>query len=264
MDRENDAFQHAPGTTQQYPEMIAPYARLLGHPVFRAVDDLPRLRAFMQGHVFAVWDFLSLLKRMQRDMTCVTLPWVPPANPVAARMVNELVLAEESDMGPDGQPRSHLELYLAAMDEVGADARPFRRFCAALRDGVALEHALAQADVPAHVRAFVTTTLTQACHGRIEEVISSFYFGRENIIPGMFRRLLERLQSVHAPTFVYYLDRHIDLDGDAHGPAAERILHMYVAGDAAARERAVRAALAAIDARIQLFDGILHSLPGLH
>lgn len=264
------AFQHRPIAGAPYPEVQARYAHLLAHPVFAAVDDLPRLRAFMQGHVFAVWDFMSLAKRMQRELTCVSVPWVPPPNPVAARLVNEIILAEESDIGPDGQPMSHLELYLAAMDEVGADAQAFRSFIATLssapmQDIATAEHALARAHAPGHVRAFVRTTLGYACDGRIEEVIAAFFFGRENIIPDMFRRLLAQLAQLRdrqAPMFAYYLDRHIDLDGTAHGPAAERILDLHVAGHADARRRAAQAALASVDARIQLFDGILRTLPG--
>ena len=50
---------------------------LLNHPLYRRIDTLPALRLFMEHHVFAVWDFMSLLKELQRRLCCTTVPWAP-------------------------------------------------------------------------------------------------------------------------------------------------------------------------------------------
>lgn len=120
--------------------------RLLAHPIYEAVDTLPRLRTFMAEHVYAVWDFMCLAKRLQRDLTSVDGLWLPPLRPSLARFINSIVLAEESDVDPDGRAASHFHLYLAAMDEIGADAEPARRFVASLREGQPLEVCLRRAD----------------------------------------------------------------------------------------------------------------------
>ena len=84
---------------------------MVEHPVFTAIRDIQSLQIFMEAHVVAVWDFMSLVKRLQRDLTCVDVPWLPAADPLAARFVNEIVLAEESDEDGQGGFLSHFGLY---------------------------------------------------------------------------------------------------------------------------------------------------------
>src|SRR6266404_3605080 len=94
------------------------------HPVFQQLTSITALRTFMQHHVYAVWDFMSLLKALQRAVTCIEIPWVPCGDPAARRFINEIVRDEESDqVSLDGDPpaaMSHFELYLRAMERVGA------------------------------------------------------------------------------------------------------------------------------------------------
>ena len=119
--------------------------RMVYHPIFTAISDIERLRSFMEAHVFAVWDFMSLVKRLQRDLTCVELPWLPPRDRIAAQLINQIVLGEETDVGPAGEPISHLELYLAAMREVGASITKFEAFQSALASGTDLSTAFDKA-----------------------------------------------------------------------------------------------------------------------
>jgi hypothetical protein len=236
------------------------------HAVFSRISDLPSLRAFMQVHVFAVWDFMSLAKRLQRDLTCIELPWMPPADIDAAHLINEIILGEETDTGPDGHPISHMQLYLNAMKEVGADTLQFERFLDLVRDRVPVENALGRVGAPNCVIDFVTHTLGVAIGERTLVVMANFFYGRENVIPGMFQRLLDSwsLDRSAAPAFVYYLDRHIELDGDAHGPAAEAIIARALAREPQQAEAVRKAAIASLSARQALWDGtdaLLAKLP---
>lgn len=232
-------------------------ARLETHPVFSEISDQGALQAFMEVHVFAVWDFMSLAKRLQRDLTCVELPWMPPRNPEAARLINDIVLAEESDLDADGHAASHLDLYLTAMRDVGASTHRIDAFLEALQAGARLGDALAHAQVPAFVRAFVEHTIGVCRQGDTLQVMANFFYGRENVIPGMFQGLLDHwgLSQTQAPGFVYYLQRHIELDGDSHGPAAYRLIEAEIGGDAVRVEVARDAAHAALLARRALWDG---------
>ncbi|ODU33486.1 MAG: mangotoxin biosynthesis-involved protein MgoB [Lysobacterales bacterium 69-70] len=232
------------------------------HRVFGMVRDLDDLRLFMRWHVFAVWDFMSLVKRLQMDLTCVSLPWMPPRHPKAARLVNEIVLGEESDETLSDGHTSHYDLYLEAMREVGVEPLEVNRFLNELRNGRGVSEALQSAQAPTAVADFVRATLLTAETGSTYEVLGSFFYGRENVIPTMFSALLAEwaIDEASVPTFVYYLKRHIELDGDAHGPAAEAIIDELVADDLERRLAVVRAAVAAVRARIALWDALADAL----
>jgi len=234
---------------------------LLAHRIYRVVDSLPRLRRFMCAHVYAVWDFMCMAKRLQRDFTSLDTLWLPPRRPALARFINGLILGEESDVDPDGDAASHLDLYLSAMTEVGAPTSSMRRFLSLLVEGAELPIALAAAGAPAPARAFVASTLDCVQRGTTVEVLASFLFGREDLIPEMFSRLLPRWgESRAARGFAYYVERHIALDGDDHGPAAQRALTELCGTDPGAWRAARRAAEQAIRARLALWDGVVAEL----
>jgi len=234
--------------------------KLFAHPIYTAVDSLPRLHAFMEQHIFAVWDFMSLLKSLQRKLTCVAVPWLPAANGAAARLVNEIVLGEESDVDGIGGHSSHFELYLAAMTETGADVRPIARFIESLRAGTSPTLALSEAEAPEPARRFTRATLEVAEGGSLPAVAAAFTLGREDLVPEMFRRIVAGLSKQPAAgltRFSYYLDRHIEVDSGEHGPMALNMLAMICGDDAAKWHEATQSAAAAISERIALWDGVL-------
>ncbi len=242
---------------KNHPGLFGMRDKLLQHPIYLAIDSVDRLRTFMEDHVYAVWDFMSVAKRLQRDLTHITLPWIPSDDASLARFINEIIHSEESDEGPDGVPASHLEIYLSAMREVGADTTPFLNFLGALKAGSTPAAALSSQRVPKYVSDFVLRTLNVAMNGHTVEVVADFLYGREDIIPEMFQRLLVHWKDPEheVPTFKFYLDRHIELDGGNHGPAARRMLERLAGGSDDLWERAAIAAQDAIEARIALWEG---------
>lgn len=231
------------------------------HPIFSEIHSLTVLKRFMETHVFAVWDFMSLTKRLQQELTCVSLPWLPPQNPHAARMINEIVLGEESDQRPGRGHCSHFELYLDAMREIGASTEAVEYFVMLQQQGVGLDAAL-QTAAPGAAAPFVKQTLHTALHAPAHCVAAAFVHGRESVIPLMFQRILDdwRIDTRQAPTFRYYLERHIEVDGDDHGPAAQRLLEHLIGGDPQREEQALTYAIAAVDSRIALWDGLRLSM----
>ena len=232
---------------------------LLNHAIYREIDCLGALRLFMEHHIFAVWDFMSLLKALQRRLCCVDVPWLPAADPLAARFVNEIVLAEESDEDGQGGFLSHFGLYRRAMIRCGADTTAIDNLLQELRKGSPVPAALEAVGVPACVKRFVRQTFDVIEGGNLCAAASAFTFGREDLLPALFQRIVDEL-DVEAggglEDFRYYLRRHIGLDGGEHGPMAVRLVASLCGGDEARWLEAEEEAATALEARRDLWDAV--------
>jgi len=236
---------------------------LVDHPLYERIRSEDDLRCFMRSHVFCVWDFQSLLKALQRCLTCVEVPWLPSSDPEARRLINEIVLDEESDEMPGGGYLSHFELYLQAMGKCNADTGPIVRLIEALRRGIAPESALAEAEPPPGVTDFVSDTLRIARCGEVHRIAAAFTYGREDVIPGMFQEIvasLARGQKEHWDLFLLYLNRHIEHDGERHGPLSRSLVRRLCAADDRLWQEAEETARACIRGRLKLWDQILTQL----
>jgi hypothetical protein len=241
--------------------------RLEAHPIYAAVQTLDDLRVFMQHHVYSVWDFMSLIKYLQNEVAPARWPWTPSGDASVQRFINELVLEEETDSalpGHDGHT-SHFMLYIAAMREIGADAETPARFVQKVaQQGIA--GALASGLAPAPSATFTRTTFEFIASGKPHAVAAALALGREHVIPSMFRAFLARMAvtETQAPSFHYYLNRHIHLDEDFHAPMSLRLLAALCGDDAGKWREAEAAAEAAVEARVEFWDGVLAALPSQH
>jgi Protein of unknown function (DUF3050) len=215
----------------------------------------------MENHVFAVWDFMTLLKALQRSLTCVELPWTPPKDTQAARLINEIVLGEETDEIASGQYMGHFHLYLAAMNEVGASTKEIVRLIGHLREGFGVDEALLRLDIPGSTRDFVMETM-RCAKLPTHQVAGAFLLGRETLLPLLFERVLSSLapsgKSLNA--FRLYLRRHAELDAEQHGPMAEKLLRGLCGADSVKWKEVGRAAQDALSARLALWDGIYRQI----
>ena len=238
--------------------------RLAEHPLhasFRRIEDV---RRFMEHHVWCVWDFMSLLKSIQRELAPASWPWRPGADVEGARLINEITVGEETDLGPDGRHASHFAIYLDAMRECGADTSAILLFSHELMRGRPWRAALLESNAPAASRDFTRTTL-EICEASLPERIAAFTLGREEIIPATFRPLIEGLsrdpaQAARVQTLVWYLDRHVTIDGDEHGPMAARLFRSHCLVDDATRRKSLAAAVRSLSARTRLWDAIAADL----
>ncbi len=216
----------------------------------------------MEAHVFVVWDFMSLLKVLQRGLTCVDVPWVPSLSPETRRFVNEIVLGEESDIY-NGQHLSHFELYLLAMRDCGASTTAVDALILAIRNGVSAEEALHSCDAPKGASQFVRDTFAVIAEGKLHTIAAAFTFGREDLIPSMFKgfvRDLNRDLGGDLDTFLWYLERHIEVDGEEHGPMALRMIANLCGDDATKWQEAEQTAVFALESRLRLWDGVAEAI----
>ena len=239
---------------------------LYQHPVIKGgyINNIRELRIFMEHHVFAVWDFMSLIKSMQHEICPSTNVWIPTpyAEDGTARLVNDIVMAEESDETPDGRYLPHYNMYIEAMNEVGADTLPIRTFLNnVVRVGVLEAIEILKVEYPVQA-AFVGFTFEVISLNSLPYTTSCFAFGRETSIPDMFQGIVEKigLDREECPMFIYYLERHIELDGDDHGPKAIELVKKFSGQDPEVIQKSENVAINSITARSTFFDGIQQAI----
>jgi Protein of unknown function (DUF3050) len=236
-------------------------AELLAHPLYTRLASPADVCLFMEHHVFAVWDFMSLLKALQRELTSLELAWRPRGDAVARRLINEIVVGEESDDDRGGGYISHFELYHRAMREAGASTEAIDEVIARLERGQPVMTALQGA--PGAARRFAESTFQIIAHASLPRTAAAFTLGREDVIPDMFQRLvrdLNRRSGGRFATFVDYLERHIHLDGERHGPMSMHLLQSVCGDDPRAWSEARQGAELALRARVELWQGIVEAL----
>jgi len=234
--------------------------RLINHPVYEWMSDIRHVQIFMEHHVYAVWDFMSLFKSLQRKFGCFQIPWAPSPYPGAVRLLNEIALCEESDEDSQGGYKSHFELYREAMVSSGASTVRIDNLLAQINCNPNEQFTIAELDLPASVKVFVSSTFDIIARDNTVELASAFLYGREDILPTLFTQIIRTISgdfSGRLDGFVYYLDRHIEVDQDEHQPVAVRLLQSLCGNDVAKLERARNTAFNAIDNRNRLWDGIL-------
>jgi pyrroloquinoline quinone (PQQ) biosynthesis protein C len=244
-------------------EIIPLRQQIVNHPVYEQIETQKDLQVFMQYHVFAVWDFMSLLKALQINLTCTTLPWLPVGSANTRFLINEIVTGEESDVDENGNRMSHFELYIKAMEQCGGSTETINNFINALLKGEPVEEALKTANVPTAVQEFVNNTFQVVDSNKSYIQAAVFTFGREDLIPDMFLSIVNDLYKrlpESLSTFKYYLERHIEIDGDHHSNLALEMTAELLGDDHEKWEEAKQAVKRCLEKRIKLWDGALNGI----
>lgn len=224
---------------------------LQNHSLYKKLDHQEAIKIFSETHIYAVWDFMSLLKSLQNKITSTNVPWTQSIySSDLVRFINEIVLGEESDINFDGQAMSHFEMYKLGMKEVGGSVQGINEFLQSL-DFALLTKAQ---------REFVQFNLDIALNAPAAVCASVFFFGREKLIPGMFEGMLQTLGQTkdQNPQYIYYFQRHIEVDGDEHGPMAMKCLTQLIKNaDKGMELQCLEASTQSLELRIALWDECL-------
>jgi hypothetical protein len=237
---------------------------LLQHSLYSKVQTIEDLHHFLENHVYAVWDFMSLLKALQSKLTCTTTPWFPTANTQTRYLINEIVVAEESDLTLDGRRQSHFEMYLEAMQDCGANTKEIEDFLTNLGSLNNIFVAIKTSNLHPNIKAFLDFTFRVIEEGKAHEIAAAFTFGREDLIPSMFTAILKNFQANFPETdlkkLIYYFERHIELDADEHGPMAMGMVTELCGNDTQKWKEVEQISILALEKRIGLWDAIEEKL----
>jgi hypothetical protein len=236
---------------------------LTNHELYQLLSEVDDIKIFMESHVYAVWDFMSLLKALQHHLTCISLPWKPAKNAKTARFINEIVWGEESDVNEHGIPKSHFEMYLEAMTEVGADTQKVLNLIAAAGNVADFMKALPKSDLKPAEKEFLAFTFNVIQTNEAHKIASAFTFGREDLIPDMFLEIIRQSNQEKGESFpklTYYLERHIEVDGDEHGPLSLEMITELCGYSHQKWQEVVEVAKDALKQRIHLWDEISQAI----
>jgi len=237
--------------------------KLISHPLYHSLDTKEKITLFMENHVFAVWDFMSLIKALQKNLTCTSVPWTPNQNNFSGKLVNEIVLAEESDIDMNNNPKSHFELYLESMENLGANTNLIKKFIKEINSSQSYYKSVKKFNIPSVVKEFMDFTFDIIKTNKNHVIASVFTFGREDLIPDMFIEIVKKLSSeknIKTDLLIYYLERHIELDADEHGPMALKMINNLCGSDPIKWKEATIASEKALKMRIKLWDYVLNEV----
>jgi len=246
---------------QKLTQELAPLQQqIVAHSLYNEVKSVHALNTFMEYHVFAVFDFMSLLKALQQHLTQTNLPWTPKGNPVTRRFINEIVFGEESDIDKDGKPLSHYEMYVEAMEASAANTTMITDCITHISKGKSVAESLIAVNAPKAVQEFVNFTFSIIETQEVHKIAAVFTFGREDLIPNMFLEMVKGIGQqnidVNLDKFIYYLERHIELDGDEHGPLALQMVQELCGSDIQKWQDCIEVSKQALQQRIALWTAI--------
>jgi len=227
---------------------------IVDHDLYKNLNSIKDIATLMESHVYAVWDFMCLLKALQSILTCTSYAWKPVGNTKIRRLINSIVLEEESDVDQDGNPASHYEMYLEAMRQCGANTKPIENFVNNVKYN----------DIPnvnSDVDSFIQTTFSIINSKKPHRIAAAFTFGREDLIPDMFSAIVKEYNRDNKlDKFVYYLERHIELDGGEHGPLALQLVSDLCGNDEVKWKEVEDTAVECLIARKKLWDSIMSQI----
>ncbi len=237
--------------------------QLNSHELFKSSENfsVDELRIFMEYHVYAVWDFMSIVKSLQNHICPSNYPWKPnkyTRNGIA-HLINEIIFSEESDKDDDGNYFSHFDLYIMAMEDLGANTNNILKFVESCELNDSKFENSNNIDIPIESLDFLKNTFECLKSNNKANTAAIFTYGRETTIPDMFSKILNKIDSDNLlfSKLRLYIKRHIQIDSSRHGPLSLKLFEYTCEDNQKIYNEAIGYAIKSIDKRILLWDGVL-------
>ncbi|AHM61687.1 hypothetical protein D770_17175 [Flammeovirgaceae bacterium 311] len=234
--------------------------RLLAHEIYVQLETLDDLREFMEHHIFAVWDNLSQLKALENAISSTNKFWIPSQDPVSNRIINEMLVEEESDSDGNGGYISHFELYRKAMQQAGAKTYMIDRFLVLMQEEKDLEKALEKIRMPESIKNYLRLNWEICNNSKPHELAAAYFLGREDVVSELLHRLDKYLLNFHQKDLALYRDylmRHTKVNEKEQKQRLEAVMNELCGEDEQKWQEAEVAAKKALEARYTLWDGML-------
>jgi len=154
-------------------------------------------------------------------------------------------------------------MYLEAMENAGSSTKDIVSFIDALKANSSFDKSYQIAQTPQAAKNMVNNTFSVVNTAKPHLQAAVFTFGREDLIPAMFLSIINDIKGNDAAKmedFIYYLERHIEVDGGHHSHLALKMTTDLCGDDATKWEEAIEAVKTSLQCRIGLWDGVYEEL----
>ncbi len=226
------------------------------HKLYERVSDENALRTFVEHHVICVWSYSFLLRNIYQELVSVIHPLNSQGQKEAIRLISEIILDEEVEEQHDGSLMSHMEVYMEAMQDLGADLGPIVTFFDMQDAGADWQDALEAAEFSPAITEYARCIGSFFKRPLHERAAILFYEG-EPYIPDQFLSKLGLLSSKHRThRLLDYFERHIEGLKRPGFSAAGRLVEIFCGDSDAFNEAAEKAAECAMKARIEFWNQV--------
>ena len=230
---------------------------LESHKLYERIYNEQALRLFVEHHVICVWAYNFLLRQIHQEVVALVHPLNSQAQKEAIRLVSKIILEEEVEEQHDGSLLSHLEIYLEAMQDLGADISPVVCFFDMQEAGYTWQEALKHANFSAPV-ALYARKISRLAQQPIHERAAALFYEGEPYIPDSFLEQLGQMGTkAKVNRLLDYFERHIEGLKRPGFSASGRLVEIFCGDNELLNEDAEKAAEQAMKNRIELWDHLL-------
>lgn len=238
-------------------------SELAAHCLYTKLQHMEDIHIFMEHHVFAVWDFMSLAKALQLHLDATQVIEKQTDNSKILGFVNGILTGGETDPNKKEIVLSHLEMYLELMDEIGANTTNIKKLIASSAAGLDIHEAMQIAQLTDEQQRILNFTQTIIATNEIHKIAVAATLVPEGMISNRFLKILketEERDNLLVPKFKNYLNRYKAIDGNDYGLLSLEMVTHFCDSDGKKWVDILDIAMKTLSHRIYLWDAIVDEI----